>query len=407
MNRASDDGFSIFEVVVAVAILALLAGGLATTTNAGLKLVGSSKSRQTATQVAARAMEEARATPYEALGLPDDTVFEDGADNPDSIVSDGTSLTYAGLTEPIVFVSAGSGVLHHEHHTLNDVEYAVHRFVSWSTRGTNTQAYKRVLVMVQWDGSNTEGEPNRVELGTIIGPNGVAWETSATTSTTQASTTTSSTASTSTTLVADQVECPNPDLSPTTNMTILSGTGANVGYTNASTISISMTTQSPCRALYMRFSNDGVTYSDYEPFASSKVWSLTAGNGTKTVYARFKANNGKVTNLTEQVRVDSTPPSKPSGFGVVSYSQPSRMIPYWSASTDNDQLIGYYIFKKIDNAASFQNVTPGVTAPCSTSPCYFIDSDVQSGKNYSYYVVAYDAAGNLSTPTATEQKRAA
>lgn len=64
-------------------------------------------------------------------------------------------------------------------------------------------------------------------------------------------------------------------------------TAINVGadYTNSISVTI---TNSISNAHYMRFSNDGVTWSDWKSFATTKVWSLTAGDGTKTVYAEFR-----------------------------------------------------------------------------------------------------------------------
>ncbi len=38
----------------------------------------------------------------------------------------------------------------------------------------------------------------------------------------------------------------------------------------------------------MKFSNDNVTWSAYETYSVLKSWTLTSGNGTKTVYAKFK-----------------------------------------------------------------------------------------------------------------------
>jgi hypothetical protein len=40
----------------------------------------------------------------------------------------------------------------------------------------------------------------------------------------------------------------------------------------------------------MQFSYDNITWSTPEAYASTKAWTLTSGDGTKTVYARFKNN---------------------------------------------------------------------------------------------------------------------
>ncbi|MBJ6727650.1 chitobiase/beta-hexosaminidase C-terminal domain-containing protein [Geomonas sp. Red875] len=38
----------------------------------------------------------------------------------------------------------------------------------------------------------------------------------------------------------------------------------------------------------MQFSNDGAVYTAEEPYAATKVWTLTPGDGPKTVYVRFR-----------------------------------------------------------------------------------------------------------------------
>jgi hypothetical protein len=45
----------------------------------------------------------------------------------------------------------------------------------------------------------------------------------------------------------------------------------------------------------MSFSNDGVTWSNWETYASSKNWELTSGNGEKNVIAKFMDNAGLTT----------------------------------------------------------------------------------------------------------------
>jgi hypothetical protein len=47
----------------------------------------------------------------------------------------------------------------------------------------------------------------------------------------------------------------------------------------------------------MRFSNDGSAWSSWETFASSKSWSLTSGNGVKTVYAQLKDARGNLSTI--------------------------------------------------------------------------------------------------------------
>jgi len=44
----------------------------------------------------------------------------------------------------------------------------------------------------------------------------------------------------------------------------------------------------------MQFSNNGTNRSSWEPYASSKSWTLSAGNGLKTVYAAFDTNNDQI-----------------------------------------------------------------------------------------------------------------
>jgi hypothetical protein len=42
----------------------------------------------------------------------------------------------------------------------------------------------------------------------------------------------------------------------------------------------------------MRFSNDGVTFSAYQPYAATAAWRISGGEGTKRVYAQFKDGAG-------------------------------------------------------------------------------------------------------------------
>jgi hypothetical protein len=44
----------------------------------------------------------------------------------------------------------------------------------------------------------------------------------------------------------------------------------------------------------MSFSNDGSTWSDWQPYAATAIWSLDPGDGEKTVFARFRDAAGNI-----------------------------------------------------------------------------------------------------------------
>ena len=59
----------------------------------------------------------------------------------------------------------------------------------------------------------------------------------------------------------------------------------------------------------MRFSNDGVTFSAYQAFATSAAWTLSSGDGTKTVYAQFRDASGiESAVVSDTIVLDTTGP---------------------------------------------------------------------------------------------------
>ena len=396
---ADERGFTILEVTVAMGLFALVALGLATSTKAGLNLIGGSSGKQTATQLGARWMEESRGLPYDALGMDATTTYETASSSPDSAVNQGAGTYDAGSgAETLVVLPSGvEGVQHELAQNYNGFNFTLYRYVTWVQQGSDAQALKRVTVVVQWPGKNAVGAPNRVALNTLVSLNQIAWDEGApTSSTTPASTTTSSSTSTTSTTVPGS--CDGDVTAPSGTFSILAGTGANTGYTSSSAVNLSIGVTDPCAPVSMAFSNDGASYSAFETLSSSKVWSLTAGNGNRTVYARFRDGAGNTSSASATVRVDGTLPTTPSSYALSRNHGQQYARLDWHASTDNDTLIGYRIYKKIGNGA-FQNLPPGVTAGAC---CGFTDNDVQQGLTYSYYVVAYDAAGNQSVATATQ-----
>ncbi len=85
---------------------------------------------------------------------------------------------------------------------------------------------------------------------------------------------------------------------------------------NTATTSIGVTlstsaTDSKSGVKFMRFSNDNSNWSGWYDYASSYPWTLTAGQGTKTVYAQYRDNVGNISgSASDSIVYD---PNGPSG----------------------------------------------------------------------------------------------
>lgn len=387
--RAGQAGFSMVEVVVAIGLLAAMAVGFARTTGSSLELTGAAKERQTATQLATTAIEEARAVPYAGLGLPLATTFE-GAATPDAGVA-GTTYTTSIGGEQLVLLATG-GLPHRDGTEISGVDYQVYRYVTWLVDGPNTTAAKRVTAVVVHPGSAHNGTGDVVTLSTIISSEAIGFSSTSSTST-PATTTTTTTPATTTTIAPGA--CGGDTTPPTSSISILAGIGADQGYTGSASVSLSLTAGDPCGPITMQLSNSGSGYSPAEPFSGSKVWTLATGDGDKTIWFKATDGAGNTSVKTAQIRLDSTKPSKPGSFALTPSTSPRKVTITWGRSTDNDRLIGYRVFKKI-NTSTF--VSLAGTQTCA-STCSIVDNDVKSKTTYTYYVVAYDAAGNQSDET--------
>jgi hypothetical protein len=87
--------------------------------------------------------------------------------------------------------------------------------------------------------------------------------------------------------------------------------GAAVTNTAAVILTLSAT-DSGSGVAAMQFSNDNLTWSALEPYAATKGWTLTTGDGPKTVYGKFKdnADNWSSTiSSTNTIILDTAPPT--------------------------------------------------------------------------------------------------
>jgi len=68
---------------------------------------------------------------------------------------------------------------------------------------------------------------------------------------------------------------------------VLINSGASATSSTAATLSL-FATDALSAVIAMRLSSNGTTFSAAEPYATTRAWTLSTGDGTKTVYVQFQ-----------------------------------------------------------------------------------------------------------------------
>jgi hypothetical protein len=88
-------------------------------------------------------------------------------------------------------------------------------------------------------------------------------------------------------------------------------------YTTSTSVTLALSASDATSGVsQMCFSNDGSTWTDWEAYATSKSWTLSPGDGTKTVYVKFKDAAGNPSSVySDNIILDTTPPAPPTLSG--------------------------------------------------------------------------------------------
>jgi len=94
---------------------------------------------------------------------------------------------------------------------------------------------------------------------------------------------------------------------------ILVNNGA--AYTNSSSISLTLSSSDATSGVaQMRFSNNNVTWFDWEAYATSQSWTLTTGDGEKAVYVQFMDDAGLISSsYQDTITLNTTKPTANAG----------------------------------------------------------------------------------------------
>ena len=143
-----------------------------------------------------------------------------------------------------------------------------------------------------------------------------------------------------------------------------------------------------CTGWYVKAINLGTATALQVVFNNgSGTWDNNSNNNYQLGVGISSIDSGKITTGTSPCAVVTPTLSTPTGLSSSAVTQ-TGLILSWSASMEtNGTLAGYYVYR---NSSKVATVT-------GTS---YSDSGLTAATAYSYTVVAYDAAGNLSTASA-------
>lgn len=395
----SDGGFHLVELSMAVGVLAIAVISLAGALGLGIRAIGQAKQRSEANALVTERIERIRNLPYEQVALDVEPTHVDDPDDPDYYVTTEDPPRYdvhqdGSLYEPFV---VGGSVLHIEDPVfVGDTELYAYQYVTWVDDANidGTQDYKRVTVVVSWKFPVNRGSTSTVQASTFVGERGVTVPqvTPAPASPSPTPTPTASPEGTAT--------CDGDETAPTGSVDVLSGAGAEPGYSSSTSVQVRLTGSDDCDDLTGELSNDGTSFSHVTTFSkdaegnwlpSTVSWEVPSGDGSKTVYARIVDGAGNVsTTYTDDVVLDETPPTAPGNLSESScgISDNDRTVTLtWDASSDAN-LSGYRLYRSIDSE-SYEVVE--TTAQLSAS-----DTSKKTHDSVRYKVRAFDKAGNES-----------
>jgi cellulose 1,4-beta-cellobiosidase len=109
------------------------------------------------------------------------------------------------------------------------------------------------------------------------------------------------------------------------------------------------------------------------------------------------ATTGTVPPSPTPIPGDVTPPSQPTGLREGCLADYPGVAFCWTPSTDNVAVTAYDVYRETSTGWLLVRTVP---APTGSFPHLFTESGLVTGNRYTYVVVAKDAAGNLSTPSA-------
>ena len=158
-------------------------------------------------------------------------------------------------------------------------------------------------------------------------------------------------------------------------------------YTTSFDVTLTISATDANGVIEMMVSNDEeFTGATWESYAMSKPWTLTTGDGTKTVYVMYKDNVGlESTIYWDDIILDTTPPVQVKEVTVTTISS-SELSISWTGNTEPD-LHHYHVYRSTTSGGPYDLVA----SPTTNS---YLDAGLTASTTYYYKITATDEAGN-------------
>ncbi len=396
IRPSGEEGFTIVELMAALSVLAIGFFSLAGALGLSFKQISLGRQRQTATEVGNARVEHLRSVPYDLVALtwdesdPDSAPLpSEDADDPDHFINGAQQfdVTGNGDYEDLILDTTNGQVPHiDDPFTVGAITMAVYQYVTWADIANNV---KRLTVVIVYKPAAIEGAAKMVRVSSLFTPGTVTVDGTESGSMVGGGSTSSPTPTPTPT-----GSCSGDTTAPTGTFQIVSSTG-QTGYTSSTSVTLSMSLSDGCYPIRARFSNDGTTYGTevtYDSTNPTVSWTLSPGDGTKTVYAKVRDGNDNERTLTSQsVILDTVAPGTPGQLSAsINCSGSDRSVTL-SWGTASGSPLGYRVYES-DNSGAYALRTTSSLLTYTTTHKKSLDS-------VRFYVAAYDAAGNESDET--------
>jgi len=183
---------------------------------------------------------------------------------------------------------------------------------------------------------------------------------------------------------------PIPETNPPTGSIVING---DAQATNNRSVVLTLSASDDSGGSIQMCINNTSSCASWEPFATTKSWSLTSGNGTKTVYARFRDQWGNVnTTPSDTIILDTVAPVN----GTVTATPGNTQVRLnWKGFTD--ALSGIDSYKVVYSTKSAPRSCSSGTAIYTGTDTTYPHTGLTNGTTYYYLVCAIDKAGNMSS----------